>query len=66
MNEILFLSLWFGLPGVVGMYLATRRGKNPLLWGVLSAIFPFFLVVLYYQFKPKDRQEMESNPVKRR
>jgi len=52
MDEKIFLLLWFGLPGAVGLFLAKRRGKNPLLWGVMSALFPFFLFVLYYQYKP--------------
>lgn len=54
MNEMIFLLLLFGLPGALGIYLARRRGKNPLLWGLLSAVFPFFLFILYYQYKPKD------------
>lgn len=58
MNEIVFLLLWFGLPGAVAIYLAKRRGKNPLLWGVLSAVFPFFLVVLYYQYKVKESKQL--------
>lgn len=56
MNEIIFIILWFGLPGAIGIYLAKRRRKNLLLWGLLSAVFPFFLVVLYFQFKPKDSE----------
>lgn len=52
MNEMMFLLLLFGLPGALGCYLARRRGKNPLLWGILSAVFPFFLVILHYQYKP--------------
>ncbi|MEI6209648.1 MAG: hypothetical protein WCP20_22930 [Desulfuromonadales bacterium] len=53
MNEMIFLLLLFGLPGALGLYLAKRRGKNPLLWGLLSALFPFFLLVLYFHYKPK-------------
>jgi len=56
MNEMIFLFLWFGLPCALGFYMAKRRDKNPLLWGLLSAVFPFFLVVLYYQYKPKERK----------
>lgn len=53
----MILLLWFGLPGVLGIYLAKRRGKNILIWGLLSAVFPFFLFVLYYQYKP-----LKKNP----
>lgn len=52
MNELAFLLLLFGLPAAIGFYLARRRGKNPLLWGLLSGIFPFFLLVLKLQYKP--------------
>jgi len=55
MSELIFLLLLFGLPAALGFYLAKRRGKNPILWGVLSGIFPFFLVVLHMQYKPKDK-----------
>jgi len=55
MSELIFLLLLFGLPAALGFYLAKRRGKNPILWGVLSGIFPFFLVVLHMQYKAKDK-----------
>lgn len=48
MNEMIFLLLIFGLPAALGFKLATSRGKNPLLWGLLSGIFPFFLLVLHF------------------
>lgn len=48
----MILLLWFGLPGVLGICLAKSRGKNILIWGLLSAVFPFFLFVLYFQYKP--------------
>jgi hypothetical protein len=52
MSELIFLLLLFGLPAACGFVLARRRGKNPFLWGVLSGVFPFFLLVLYMQFRP--------------
>ncbi|HEY4745381.1 MAG TPA: hypothetical protein VIH45_12025 [Desulfuromonadaceae bacterium] len=55
MSELIFLLLLFGLPAACGFVLARRRGKNPLLWGILSGVFPFFLVVLYMQYKPVDK-----------
>jgi len=51
MSEMIFLLLLFGLPAALGYYMARQRGKNPLLWGLLSGIFPFFLVVLHMQYK---------------
>ncbi|HYA41700.1 MAG TPA: hypothetical protein VEF34_10375 [Syntrophobacteraceae bacterium] len=57
MSELIFLLLLFGLPAAFGCYLAKRRGKNPVLWGLLSGIFPFFLVVLKTQHKPLDKSK---------
>ena len=60
MSELIFIVLLFGIPGVFGFRMARKRGKNPYLWGFLSAIFPFFLVVLNMQHKPlkKDRTDI--------
>lgn len=55
MSEMIFLLLLFGLPGAAGFYMARRAGKNPVLWGIMSALFPFFLVVLHFQHKPKPK-----------
>lgn len=48
MNEMIFLLLLFGLPAALGFKLALSRGKNPLLWGLLCGVFPFFLMVLHF------------------
>lgn len=48
MNEMIFLLLLFGLPAALGFKLARSRGKNQLLWGLLSGVFPFFLIVLHF------------------
>ena len=55
MSELAFLFLLFGLPAAIGFYLAKRRGKNPFLWGLLSGIFPFFLILLKMKHKPLDK-----------
>lgn len=47
--EYLFVAVFFGIPGVCGAWLAGTRGKNPLVWGLLSAPFPFFIFVLWFQ-----------------
>lgn len=53
MSEMIFLLLLvLGIPALLGFNLARRRGKNPYLWGFLSGIFPFFLVVLSTRHKP--------------
>lgn len=53
MSDTVFLLLFFGVPAVIGFRLARARGKNRLLWGALSGVFPFFLVVLHFE-RPKD------------
>ncbi len=52
-KEYLFITAFFGIPGIAGALLARRRGKNPVLWGLLSAPFPFFVFVLWFQ-KPTE------------
>lgn len=52
MSELIFLLLLFGVPGALGVYLARRRGKNPVLWGLLCGIFPFFLLILKIHHSP--------------
>ncbi len=47
--EYLFLIAFFGLPGIAGAWFARTRGKNPLLWGLVSAPFPFFVFILWMQ-----------------
>lgn len=61
MSELIFLLLLFGIPGMFGFLMARKRGKNPLLWGFLSAIFPFFLVVLRMQYKPVAKKSEEGD-----
>lgn len=54
LSEYIFIIVFFGVPGLVGAYLAHTRGKSSLLWGLLSAPFPFFVFILWIQ-KP-DRE----------
>lgn len=53
LKEYLFLAVFFGIPGLLGAWFARGRGKNAVVWGLVSALFPFVLLVLWYQ-KPKD------------
>ena len=55
MSELIFILLFFGIPGIFGFIMARKRRKNPYLWGFLCAVFPFFLLVLKMQFKPHDK-----------
>lgn len=55
MSEFIFLLLLFGVPAVLGVVLARRRGKNPFIWGILSGVFPFFLLILYVHHKPLNK-----------
>jgi hypothetical protein len=43
---LLVVPLVFGL---VGGRMAARRGRNMLLWGVLSAVFPIFIMIVYFE-----------------
>lgn len=64
MNEMIFIFLFFGIPGIFGFIMSRKRGKNPYFWGILCCIFPFLLVVLKMQYKPKksiDSSETQGN-----
>ena len=52
MSELIFILLFFGIPGMFGFIMAKKRGKNPFLWGASCAVFPFVLLVLKLQYKP--------------
>lgn len=44
---------WFILivmltPCIIGAFFAYQRGRNIIGWGVLSALFPIFLLVIYF------------------
>jgi hypothetical protein len=40
--------LVMAVPCAIGGLLARNRGRNIIGWGILSAIFPIFLMVLYF------------------
>ena len=44
----MLLLLVIVIPGIIGGILAANRARSVFLWGVLSAIFPVFLLVIYY------------------
>lgn len=47
LSEYLFIAAFFGLPALAGAWLARAKGKNPLLWGLLSLLFPFCVFILW-------------------
>jgi hypothetical protein len=55
MSELIFIILFFGIPGLFGFIMARKRGKNPFVWGVFCALFPFVLLVLKMHYKPEDK-----------
>lgn len=44
------------IPGVAGGILAANRGRKFVGWSILCAIFPIFLLVIYFE-KPKREVE---------
>jgi hypothetical protein len=55
MSELIFITIFFGIPGLFGFIMSKKRGKNQFLWGALCAVFPFFLLVLKMQYKPLNK-----------
>ena len=41
-------------PALVGAMFARNRGRNILVWAFLSALFPIFLMVIYFQKPLRD------------
>ena len=52
-----FLFLMVLVPGVVGGCLAANRGRNVVGWCLLCALFPIFLLVIYFH---KPLREVEG------
>ena len=44
-----FLLLIMLPPALGGAWLARNRGRNILIWSVLCAIFPIFLMVIFFE-----------------
>lgn len=57
MTELVYFVILVNIiPALVGFYMARNRGKNPILWGLLSGICPFALFILRVQFKPLNKR----------
>ena len=40
--------------GVIGGVLAANRGRNFLIWGILSLLFPIFLLIVWFEKPVKE------------
>ena len=49
MTGYAFLVLLLLIPAVIGGILARNRGRNIAVWTFLSAIFPIFIMVVYFE-----------------
>jgi hypothetical protein len=57
MADIVYsVALVMVLPAMIGFYMAKNRGKNPIIWGLLSGFCPFALYILKVQFKPLNKK----------
>lgn len=50
---LIFLVL-FVVPGILGGILAANRGRNVVGWAIICAIFPIFLLVIYFNKPIRD------------
>jgi hypothetical protein len=46
---VVYLVLIMSVPAAVGGWLAYGRGRNILLWGILCALFPAFVLMIWFQ-----------------
>lgn len=44
-----YIVVFFILPGLTGAWLARTKGRNPLLWFLLNAVFPPTLMISFFQ-----------------
>ena len=53
---VLFFSgcalVFFGIPGFVGYRAAKERGRNRIIWTILSAFFPPVPIIILYMIRP--------------
>ena len=49
-----FALIIMAIPGAVGGWLAANRGRNIIGWCILCAIFPVFLMVIYFNKPVKE------------
>jgi hypothetical protein len=54
MTGYLVIGLIMLVPAIFGGILARNRGRNIAVWALLSAIFPIFLMVVYFEKPLRD------------
>lgn len=54
MTGYIVIALIMLLPAIFGGILARNRGRSVLVWAGLSAIFPIFLMVVYFEKPLRD------------
>jgi len=54
MTGYIVLGLVMLLPAILGGKLARNRGRNIVLWALLSALFPIFIMVIYFEKPVRD------------
>jgi len=47
--QVVYIAGFFGLPGVVGGWIAWTKGRNPLLWFLLNGLFPPTIMITIFQ-----------------
>lgn len=40
--------------GIIGGVLAANRGRNFVLWGILSVLFPIFILIVWFEKPVKE------------
>lgn len=48
-KQAIVLIVFFGVPGLVGAWIASTKGRSMLLWLFLCGLFPPTLMVIIYQ-----------------
>jgi len=57
---VYFVILVNIIPAFIGFYMARKRGKSPVLWGLLSGICPFAIFILKIQYKTVNKDKTTS------
>lgn len=47
--QYVYVGFFFVLPGAIGAWMARTKGRNPLLWFLINALFPPTLMITFFQ-----------------
>jgi hypothetical protein len=47
--QVVFITVFFLVPGVIGGWIAYTKGRNPIIWFLLNTLFPPTLMVTIFQ-----------------